>query len=91
MKNITMETGSGISWGGAGIGLLGLVNEIEWVTLVGMVVAIGGFVMNFYFSYKKDRREAQLSSMKESRDKEEHELKKQVYLSQIKHRSGNEQ
>jgi len=91
MKNITMETGSGISWGGAGIGLLGLVNEIEWVTVVGMVVAIGGFVMNFYFSYKKDSREAQLLSMKESRDKEEHELKKQVYLSQIKHGGRNEQ
>ena len=90
MKHITMETGSGISWGGAGIGLLGLVNEVEWVTMIGLVVAIGGFVINFYFSYKKDHREERLSLMKEVRDQEEHELKKQVYKTQIKHGKGGD-
>lgn len=92
MKSISTETGSGISWGGVGIGFMGLMQEVEWVTVVGLAAAVGGFLMNFYFSYQKNRREEEEHRRHMLIENEEHEMKKQVYKSQIEHcnESGND-
>lgn len=71
------QTGSGISVTGALTTFAGFLADIPWVTVVGMAVAVFGFLVNAYFGWRKDRRE-----------QEKADLEKQVLLSQIEHLKG---
>lgn len=71
------QTGNGISVTGAVTTFAGFLADIPWVTIVGMLVAVFGFLINAYFGWRKDKRE-----------QEKAELEKQVLLSQIEHLRG---
>lgn len=71
---VSGQTGSGISATGAATTIAGFLADIPWVTVVGMMVAVFGFLINAYFGWRKDQREAR-----------EFVLKEQVYKSQIRH------
>lgn len=68
------QTGTGISATGAATTIYGHLADIPWVTVVGIAVAVFGFLLNAYFGWRKDQREARESALKEK-----------VYESQIQH------
>lgn len=43
--------------GGAAAGAVGWLVDINWIGLVGLGIAALGFLVNVYFSYRKDKRE----------------------------------
>ena len=43
--------------GGAATGLVGYLASVNWIGLVGVVVAIAGFATNLYFQHRRDKRE----------------------------------
>lgn len=42
---------------GAGAGLVGFFSQVNWIGVAGVVVAVLGLLINFYFQVRKDRRE----------------------------------
>ncbi|TWC18132.1 holin family protein (superfamily II) [Pseudomonas sp. SJZ085] len=42
---------------GAGTGLVGFLSQANWLGIVGVVVAVLGFLVNTYFQVRRDRRE----------------------------------
>lgn len=65
------DVGSNATYGGAGIGVIGLINEIDFVAITGLVIALGGFVINWHYRRKDDKRKQD----DERRKQELHELK----------------
>ena len=49
--------GSGISVTGAATTIYGYFESIPIATLIGVIVAVLGFLINVYFGWRKDRRE----------------------------------
>jgi uncharacterized membrane protein YebE (DUF533 family) len=47
-----------VTWTGAFTGLLGWFAQVNWIGLVGAVVAVGGLAANVYFQHRRDKREA---------------------------------
>ncbi|MDO9344850.1 MAG: holin [Pseudomonas sp.] len=47
----------GMLTGGA-VGLLGFFSQVNWIGVSGVVIAVVGLVINVYFQWRKDRREA---------------------------------
>ncbi len=48
--------GSKATYGGAGASVFGWFTSNEFALLVGVVVAVGGFVINWYYKHKEDKR-----------------------------------
>lgn len=46
--------------GGAVAGLVGFLSEINWIGLIGALVAIGGLAVSVYFQHRRDRRESEM-------------------------------
>ena len=46
--------------GGAIAGIVGFLSEINWIGLIGALVAIGGLVVSVYFQHRRDRRESEM-------------------------------
>lgn len=61
--NTPLTTASDIAsrytYGGAGTGILAALLQVDWAMWIGVLVAVGGFVMNLYFKIKEDRRAEQ--------------------------------
>lgn len=49
---------SKVTQGGAVAGLVGWLASINWVGLIGLLVAVLGLLANVYFQMRRDRREA---------------------------------
>lgn len=49
-------TGSKATYTGAGMTISGWFLSSEFAVLVGMLIGIGGFVVNWYYKHKQDRR-----------------------------------
>lgn len=45
-------------WVGAWSGMMGWAADINWLGLLGFMVALGGMVANIYFARRRDAREA---------------------------------
>ncbi|WP_060538583.1 holin [Pseudomonas sp. NBRC 111125] len=45
-------------WTGAGAGFLGFLAQANWIGIMGVVLALLGFLVNTWFQIRKDRREA---------------------------------
>lgn len=43
--------------GGALAAAASWVSGVNWVTVSGVLVAVGGFIVNLYFNYRRDLRE----------------------------------
>ena len=46
--------------GGTGIAAIGAVSHNELLAILGFVLSIGGFCINWYFQWKRDQRDAAL-------------------------------
>lgn len=79
MKNSLAETGSNITWGGATTCAVGFISQIEWVSIVGVLIAVGGFVMNWHYGRQRNRREADDARLK----KEKHDLEIELLKKRI--------
>ncbi|MGF6147098.1 Uncharacterised protein [Kingella potus] len=53
------EIGHGITWTGAIGSFVGAVKSIDLLTVVGALVAVGGFLMNWHYSRQREKREAE--------------------------------
>jgi len=58
--------------GGATAGAIGYLANVNWIGLLGTLVAIGGFAVSFWFQWRRDKREnemhrAQLDAIKRRR------------------------
>lgn len=42
---------------GGGVSVIGLLTSIDWLSFIGVMVAILGLLINIYFQIRKDRRE----------------------------------
>lgn len=51
------ETASRVTYGGVGTSIVAGLAQIDWAMWVGVLVAIIGLIVNFYYKYKQDRRE----------------------------------
>jgi len=50
------------SGGGSGAAIFGWLTSNEMLALLGVVIAFLGFVVNFIFQFRRDRREQELKS-----------------------------
>ncbi|WP_110995398.1 holin [Pseudomonas sichuanensis] len=48
-------------WTGAGAGFLGFLAQANWIGIIGVVLALLGFLVNTWFQIRKDRRESRES------------------------------
>ncbi|WP_315360688.1 holin [Neisseria bacilliformis] len=76
------EIGQGITWTGAVGSFVGAIKSIDLLTVVGALVAVGGFLMNWHYSRQRNERERREDARKEEvhrleMQKRELELKKQ--------------
>ncbi|RPD83130.1 hypothetical protein EGK75_13485 [Neisseria weixii] len=81
MKNLeapvttASDIASRYTYGGAGAGAVGAWLHIDWAMWVGILVAVGGFVVNVFFKIREDRRQAewhrlQAKMLKEKQDEQ---------------------
>ncbi|OWT62027.1 holin [Candidimonas nitroreducens] len=49
------------TYGGAGASAVGWAANIDWLTVVGVAVAVIGLAVNVYFQIRRDRRESVLN------------------------------
>ena len=57
----TMATlGSKATYTGATTSVLGWIMSSEFGVLIGIVLGVGGFLVNWYYKYKPDKREQEL-------------------------------
>lgn len=45
------------TFGGAAAGFLGWLAQVNWIGLAGVLIAVLGLAVNFYFSHRRDKRE----------------------------------
>ena len=42
---------------GAAAGFIGWLSQVNWIGLSGVLIAMSGLAMNYYFSHRRDKRE----------------------------------
>lgn len=62
MKDQTIEStisaaASKATYTGAGTSIMGWVLSSEFTILIGVMVAVGGFLVNWYYRHKEDKRQ----------------------------------
>lgn len=63
------------TWAGAVGGVTGLAMSLDWLTIVGVLVAIASFIVNVYFQHKRNKREECESKLRTQREQVEHNLR----------------
>ena len=53
------EISQGITWTGAVGSFVGAIKSIDLLTVVGALVAVCGFLMNWHYSRQRERREVE--------------------------------
>lgn len=56
---------SKLTYGGAATVGLGWLLSSEGAVLVGMIVGVAGFIVNFYYKHKEDRRQERAAKLNE--------------------------
>lgn len=45
------------TFGGAAAGFLGWLAQVNWIGLAGVLIALAGLALNYYFQHRRDMRE----------------------------------
>lgn len=61
IESTAVSVASKTTGSGAAIGLVGFFAQVNWIGVLGVVIALGGLAVNVYFSHRRDRREARES------------------------------
>lgn len=61
IESTAVSIGSKTTGGGALVGLVGFIAQINWIGVMGVIIALGGLAVNVYFSIRRDRRESRES------------------------------
>lgn len=85
MKTNMPEMGNGIGIGGSVAWVFGYFKHIDWLTTTGVLVAVGGFLINWHYSRQRDKRDAAA----EKRERERHEIEMRWLRGEVQ--DGNEQ
>lgn len=72
-------------WVGGLAGLVAWVEAINWLGLIGALVAIGGFLVNLYFQAQRNKRE----KAQDMRDQLEHEARMVALADRAPRRQGD--
>ncbi len=78
------EIGQGITWTGAVGSFVGAIKSIDLLTVVGALVAVGGFLMNWHYSRQRERREVE----RREEEKKIHDLEVQKRELELKKQQG---
>jgi hypothetical protein len=74
------EIGQGITWTGAVGSFVGAIKSIDLLTVVGALVAVGGFLMNWYYSRQREHREVE----RREDEKRENERREQIHAMEMR-------
>ena len=77
------EISQGITWTGAVGSFVGAIKSIDLLTVVGALVAVCGFLMNWHYSRQRERREVE----RRKEEKKIHDLevqKRELELKKIR-------
>lgn len=58
LEATAISAASKTTYGGALAGIAGWLASQDWLTIVGVIVAVGGLASNLYFQIRRDRRES---------------------------------
>lgn len=58
LEATAISAASKTTYGGALAGVAGWLAAQDWLTIIGVIVAVGGLVSNLYFQIRRDRRES---------------------------------
>ena len=50
--------------GGGATGFIAFIAGINWIAWVSLAIALGGLLINWYFSWQRNRREEELHELK---------------------------
>lgn len=78
------EIGQGITWTGAVGSFVGAIKSIDLLTVVGALVAVGGFLMNWHYSRRRERREVE----RREEEKKIHDLEVRKRELELKKQQG---
>lgn len=71
--------GSKSTYAGASVTVTGWLLSSEFAVLVGMLLGLAGFLVNWYYRHKLTNAEIRLREAQEQREQEEHEAKMGLY------------
>ena len=71
--------GSKSTYAGASVTVTGWLLSSEFAVLVGMLLGLGGFLVNWYYRHKLTSAEIRLREAQELREREEHAAKMELY------------
>jgi fucose permease len=63
-EDIATSVASKSMGGGAATSILGWISSNEGIALIGLGITVAGFIVNFVFQFRRDRREAELLRQK---------------------------
>ena len=78
------EISQGITWTGAVGSFVGAIKSIDLLTVVGALVAVCGFLMNWHYSRQRERREVE----RRKEEKKIHDLEVQKRELELKKPRG---
>jgi hypothetical protein len=58
-ETVATDISSKVTYTGAGTGILGFITSSQFLGLVGVLVALAGFLVNWYYKHKEDLRREQ--------------------------------
>ena len=72
-EEMIISAASKATAGGAAAGVVGTVSQVDILTLTGVLIAVAGFGVNFFFQWRRDRREhkehnARMAAIKDNCD-----------------------
>ena len=71
--------GSKSTYAGASVTVTGWLLSSEFAVLVGMLLGLGGFLVNWYYRHKLTNAEIRLRKAQDLREQEEHAAKMEMY------------
>ncbi|TWH63892.1 holin family HP1 protein [Azomonas agilis] len=74
---------STLSYGGGALSILSAMTLTDWGILVGILTAIGTYLVNHYFRWRCSRQDYYFKLRRDQREQELHDLKKQQLKGEV--------
>ena len=71
--------GSKSTYAGASVTVTGWLLSSEFAVLVGMLLGLAGFIVNWYYRHRATLTEIRLLEAQDAREREEHAAKMEMY------------